>query len=147
MPGLPPRATTWSANAWSFNYAGIPIETGKGKDEFLKIEQQADDFSYTQGIDGEGVFNQLNATFTKVTLTLLQTSAGNAVLSAIAIASRQTEGGQIAPLVIMDRLGTSKTISIAAVIMKVPDETVSSEAGSVVWEFGLHEPTRFIGSH
>lgn len=141
------RSTTWSADAWTFNFAGIPIETGKGKDEFLKIEQQNDDFSYTQGIDGEGVFNQVLNTYTKVTLTLLQTSAGNAILSAIHIASKLTTGGQVAPLFISDRLGTSKMVSSAAVILKMPDETAGTEAGVTVWEFGVHDPDRYVGSH
>jgi hypothetical protein len=141
------RSTVYSADAWTFNYATLPIENGKGKDEFLKIEQQDDDFSYTPGLDGEGVFNQLMNNFTKVTLTLLQTSAGNALLSAIHIISRNTEGGQPAPLFIEDRLGTSKLLSSAALIFKMPDETAGKEADVTVWVFGVHDPNRFVGSH
>lgn len=141
------RVTTWSADAWTFNFAGVAIETGKGKDEFLKIEQQSDDFSYTQGIDGEGVFNQLLGTYTKLTLSLLQTSAGNAILSAIHNASKLTLGGQPAPLFVKDRLGTSTMVSQAAVIMKMPDETAATEAGVITWEFGIHDPARFVGQH
>ena len=147
MSGIAPSAKTYSADAWTFNFAGVPIETGKGKDEFLKIEQKDDDFTYTQGIDGEGVFNQVLNTYTKVTLTLLQTSAGNGVLSAIHIASKLTPGGQPAPLYIEDRLGTSKTVSAAAMILKMPDETAALEAGVITWEFGLHSPVRYVGSH
>lgn len=141
------RSTTYSADAWTFNVAGIPIETGKGKDEFLKIEQQDDDFSYTAGLDGEGVFNQMPNNFTKVTLTLLQTSAGNAILSALHIASKLTPGGQPAPLFIEDRLGTSKMLSSAAIILKMPDETAGKEADVITWEFGVHDPDRYVGSH
>lgn len=147
MSGIAPRSTTYSADAWNFNFGGVAIETGKGKDEFLKIEQQDPDFSYTSGLDGEGVFNQMPNNYTKVTLTLLQTSAGNAVLSAIHIASRLTPGGQPAPLFIKDSLGTSKTISPAAMILRMPDETAGKEADVITWEFGLHAPVRFVGQH
>jgi hypothetical protein len=141
------RSTVYSADAWSFHFGGIPIETGKGKDEFLAIEQQEDDFSYTGGLDGEGVFNQLLNNYTKCTLTLLQTSAGNAILSAIHIISRKTPGGQPAPLFVKDGLGTSTMLSAAAMILKMPDEKAGKEADVIVWSFGVHDSDRFVGSH
>jgi len=140
------RATTFSADAWTFMFAGITIETGKGPDEFLKLEQQEDDISYTAGIDGEGVFSVNKNTYTKCTLTLLQTSKGNGVLSAIHNASKLADGLP-APLAISDRKGTSKSISPSCMILKMPDETVAKQAGVCVWEFGMHQPERFVGNH
>jgi hypothetical protein len=141
------RSTVYSADAWTFNFAGLPIESGKGKDEFLKIEQQDDDFTYTGGLDGEGVFNQMMNNYTTCSLTLLQTSAGNALLSAIHIVSRQTPGGQPGALFVKDRLGTSTMLSAAAMILKMPDEAAGKEADVIVWKFGVHDPDRFVGSH
>jgi hypothetical protein len=140
------RSTVYSANAWTFNFGGLAIETGKGKDEFLKITQKEDTFSYQQGIDGEGVFSWTGATSVEVELTLLQTSAGNAVLSAIHNASLLL-GGSPSPLFIEDRNGTSKTASVAALIKKWPDDGAASEAGMTKWEFIVHDPVRFVGSH
>lgn len=140
------RATVYSANAWTFNFAGVQIETGKGKDEFLKITQKEDTFTYQQGIDGEGVFSFSGASSVEVELTLLQTSAGNAVLSAIHTASLAL-GGSPAPLFIEDRNGTSKTASVAAMIKKWPDDQAAAEAGMIKWAFIVHDPIRFVGSH
>lgn len=140
------RATVYSANAWTFNFGGLAIETGKGKDEFLKITQKEDTFTYQQGIDGEGVFSFSGASSVEIELTLLQTSAGNAVLSAIHTASLAL-GGSPAPLFIEDRNGTSKTASVAAMIKKWPDDQAASEAGMTKWEFIAHDPVRFVGSH
>lgn len=140
------RATVYSANAWTFNFGGLAIETGKGKDEFLKIVQSEDTFTYQQGIDGEGVFSNGGATSVEVTLTLLQTSAGNSVLSAIHTASLAL-GGAPSPMFIEDRNGTSKTGSIAALIKKWPDDGAAAEAGMRTWEFIVHDPIRWVGSH
>lgn len=140
------RSTVYSANAWTFNFGGLAIETGKGKDEFLKITQKEDTFTYQQGIDGEGVFSNSGASSVEIELTLLQTSAGNAVLSAIHTASLLL-GGSPAPLFIEDRNGTSKTGSVAALIKKWPDDGAAAEAGMIKWEFIAHDPIRFVGSH
>lgn len=144
MPGA--RSTVWSADAWNFNYALLDIKTGKGKDEFLSEEPIEANVTYTQGLDGEGVFNQTNATGTKIKLTLLQTSEGNATLSAIKIAS-DAAGGLPAPLAVQDGKGTSKTISAAAMITQLPPTAAQKEAGQTVWEFLVHDPARFVGSH
>ena len=71
--------TTYSADAWSFNYAGLSIATGKGPDEFLKFEQQEDEVTAKSGLDGEAVFSVNPGRIRKCTLTLLETSKGNAV--------------------------------------------------------------------
>lgn len=140
------RATVYSADKWVFNFAGLQIKTGKGPDEFLKTEQQEDDFTYTAGIDGEGAFSENKNSYTKISLTLLQTSAGNDLLSAYHIASKLA-GGLPAPLYVEDGGGNSKTISSAAMILKMPDEPVGKEVGVIVWEFGVHQPDRHVGGH
>jgi hypothetical protein len=140
------RQTVWSANAWTLNIAGQTIESGKGADEFLKIEQAADDFSHTAGLDGEGCWNELKDDYTTVTVTLLQTSAGNGVLWAIHQASLLV-GGLPVPLYIEDRKGASKLVSTDAMILKKPDETVAKEGGPNTWVLGCSPDTRVVGGH
>jgi hypothetical protein len=139
--------STYSADAFSFVYALIPIESGKGPDEFLKSTQQNDEVTLTTGLDGESVFNIIKDTSRLVTLTLLYTSKGNAILSAYLLASRKVEGGLPAPLAIKDRLGTTTELSAAAMIKKMPDMAAAKEAGVVVWEFLCADSDAFIGSH
>ena len=140
------RSTVYSADAVTLTLGGLQVESGRGPDEFLRIEQQEDDFTYTAGIDGEGVFSKQNNRFTLVTITLMQTSAGNGVLSALHNASKLL-GGSPMPIYVEDRNGTSKLVSSAALIMKTPDETYAKEAGTVDWVVGVHDPERFVGGH
>ena len=146
---MPKRQTVYSANAITFNLATQSIESGRGPDEFLKIEQQDDDFSHTQGLDGEGCWNELNGgggSYTIITVTLLQTAAGNGVLWAIHEASKLA-GGLPVPLYVADRKGTSKLVSTDAMILKTPDETFAKEAGTTVWTIGCVPDVRITGGH
>lgn len=140
------RATVYSANAVTLTLAGLNIESGRGPDEFLRIEQQNDDFTYNAGIDGEGVFSENRNHYTLLTVTLMQTSQGNDVLSALHNASKLA-GGSPFPAYVEDRRGTTKLVSGAALIMKTPDQTFAREAGTVVWVIGVHDPQRHVGGH
>lgn len=140
------RQTVYSADAVTLSVAKQNIESGRGPDEFLKIEQQADDFSHTAGLDGEGCWNELKDDYTLVTVTLLQTSAGNGVLWAIHQASKLA-GGAPVPIYVEDRKGTSKLVATDAMILKDADETWAKEAGTVVWQIGCVPDVRVIGGH
>lgn len=140
------RSTVYSGNAVTFSLSGITIESGRGEDTFLEISQQEDDFTYKAGLDGEGVWSENLNHYTLVTLTLMQTAAGNGVLSAVHNASKLA-GGLPAPIFVEDRNGTSKMVSGAAMILKTPDETFAKEAGTTVWVIGVHSPERFVGGH
>jgi len=139
--------STYSADAWDFNYAMLPIGTGKGPDEFLKFEQQEDTVSLKVGLDGESVFSVNPGRARKATLTLLETSKGNAILSAYWNASLKVRGGLPAPLFAKDTLGTTKEFSPAAMITRMPDTAASKEAGVIVWVFLMADPDTFVGSH
>jgi hypothetical protein len=144
MPGK--RSTVYSGQAITFSVATISIANGLGKDVFLEIEQEGDDFSYVQGLDGEGVHNLIASGPTNLKVTLLQTAAGNGILSGLHIASRAA-GGLTYPIAWEDRKGTSKGVSVAGVIKKFPAEKFGKEADEYVWEFILHDPERFVGGH
>lgn len=140
------RNTVYSANALTLSMALQLIESGRGPDEFLKIEQQSDDFSHTAGLDGESAWNELLDKYTIITVTLLQTAAGNGVLWAIHQASK-LGGGLPSPLFIADRKGTSKLVSTNAMILKNADETYAKEAGTTVWLIGCDPDVRVVGGH
>lgn len=140
------RATRYSADDYVFDLAGQRVDSGRGPDTFIEIAQQNDDFTYNAGIDGEGVFSHNKNRGTLVTLTLMQTSAGNALLSALHNASIKA-GGLLYPCAGQDARGTSKIISEACMITKMPDESFAKEAGTVSWAIMVHNPQREVGSH
>jgi Protein of unknown function (DUF3277) len=142
------RSTVYSSNKVTINFGGLIIDSGRGEagGDFLRIEQDGDDFDYKQSTDGEGVFWQLAPGKTTVTLILLQMAKSNAVLSALHIASKLA-GGMPAPLVINDSGGTGAMISSAGLISKTPDETYAQEPGTVEWAIIVHAPDRIVNSH
>lgn len=140
------RATRYSGNDYVLSIANVNIDSGRGPDTFVEISQQGDDFGYSAGMDEEGVFFQNNNSYTLLTVTLMQTSKGNAVLSALHNASKRA-GGIMYPISGEDSRGTSKIISEACMIMKMPDEAITREPGVTQWIIGVHAPEREIGSH
>lgn len=140
------RSTVYSLDAVTSTFAAIDLNNGAGKGGFMKITQPDDNWSYTKGIGGEGVFNHKHTGSVEVEITLLQTSKANALLSAYFILS-EAGGGLPAPFFFEDRKGTSKLVATDAVLTRLPDESYGEEADDVTWKFILHDPQRFTGQH
>lgn len=138
----------YSAAQVTFNFSGIDFNDGRGEDDFVEIAKVEDTFTYKAGVDGEGTRSENKNSYTRVTLTLMQTSAGNATLSAIHQADISIPGGSgVAPILVRDRQGTSVFAAAEAWIEKIPDNLYSKEAGPRKWVFGVHQPTNFVGGN
>lgn len=138
----------YSAAEITFNFSGIPIDSGRGDDEFVEIAKGEDTYTYKAGVDGEGTRSESKNSYHKVTLTLMRTSQGNAILSAIHNGDMAIPGGAgVAPILIRDRQGASVFTAAEAWIIKIPDNTYSKEANTVKWEFGVHAPINFVGGN
>jgi len=138
----------YSASQITFNFAGISFDTGRGDDEFVEIEKVEDTYTYKAGVDGEGTRSESKNSLHKVTLTLMRTSGGNAILTAIHNGDIATPGGLgIAPMMIRDRQGTSSFVCAEAWITKVPTNTYAKEANTFAWEFNCHGPVNIIGGN
>jgi hypothetical protein len=138
----------YSASEVSLIFALIPIEGGKGEDEFIQIAKQGENFMYKEGIDGEGTRSASKSNYFTVKVTLMQSSTANAILSAILLGDIALPGGAgVAPIMIRDKQGLSIFASTSAWIMKWPDLKYGKEVGQVEWEFGVHDPTVFIGGN
>lgn len=139
-------AKPYSAKEIKFFINAIPIDSGRADGSFLEAAQQNPDVSYTPSADGDGTFNQRHDRYTVYRVTLLQTSQGNSILSALHNASKLAGGLQY-PVYTEDANGTSRSAGTEAMIIKTPDETYATEAGTVVWEIGVKNPERFVGGH
>ncbi len=138
----------YSASQVTFNFAGIPVDNGLGSDEFCEISKTEDVFTYKAGIDGEGTRSESKNSHHKVTLTLMQSSSMNAVLSLIHSGDMKVAGGLgIAPLLIRDRQGTTLFASAQAWIVKVPDWKAAKEGSEVKWVFDVHDPQYLVGGN
>lgn len=140
----------YSANEVSVIFSGIPIDSGRGDDEFVAITQPEDTFTEKAGVDGEVTRseNRGASKIRRITLTLMRTSRGNAALSVIHNLDLKTPGGAgIAPLMIRDRQGASLFVAAEAWIVKFPDDVYAKEAGTVQWVIAAASPEQVIGGN
>lgn len=126
----------------------IPIDGGRGEDEFVQISKQGETYTYKAGIDGEGTRSDSKENYFMVKVTLMQTSSGNAIFSAIHNGDLLLPGGAgVAPILVRDKQGKSIFAAAEAWITKWPDLKYAKEAGTVEWEIGVHNPAHFIGGN
>lgn len=138
----------YSAHQVSLIFAGIPIESGRGPDEFIAIAKANDTYTFQAGVDGDGVFSEDLNNYHTVTVTMMATAKGNAVFSAIHLGDIKTRSGAgIVPILIRDKNGTDVFIASEARIIKWPDESKGKEAGTFQWVIGVPNPQRFLGGH
>lgn len=103
------------------SFAGIVIG-GYADGEFVRVEQESDDFSDVVGTDGEVSRSKTSDRRATVTFMLMQTSESNDLLSAISNLDRDTPGGAgVGALLIRDRQGRALYRSAEAWIQKPPD--------------------------
>lgn len=122
----------YNAAAVTVAWNGIAIEGGLGTDEFVSIAQTTERFTSEVGSDGEVVRSQNNDHRAEVTITLLQTSLVNALLSAKALEDRLT-GGAVGALIIKDNNGNELFTASKAWIKSVPDAAFGREVGERAW--------------
>lgn len=130
------------------NFVGIPIDNGLGEDEFIRIEQQEEDYSIHVGADGTLTRASNNNVYTLVTVTLGQSSPVNNALSALRLLGQHTKGGaDVGPLIIKDRQGTSLHFASKAWIQAPPKKAYGKKAGQVEWVLGCLMDERLDGGN
>lgn len=138
----------YDANEVTVNFATRSIESGYDDGEFCTIEQENDNFGVKQGTDGQVTRYKTNQSYTIVTLKLMQTSEGNAILSAILNADLLgTNGAGVAPIMIRDRQGLSVFAAPEAWILGPPKAAYAREPTAREWKIGVANPVRFDGGN
>jgi hypothetical protein len=124
----------YNADEVTLTIAGALIDSGFGDGEFLRVEQESDDFLDVVGTDGEVAVSKSNDRRATITVILLQTSSGNDLLSALRTLAVSSPGlAGAGPLYIRDRNGRTVYESPACWIRKPPDATFDRSATSREW--------------
>jgi hypothetical protein len=138
----------YDANEVTINFATRAIESGYDDGEFCTIEQQEKSFGVKQGTDGQATRYKTNQSVTIVTLKLMQTSEGNAILSGILNGDLLgTNGAGVAPILIRDRQGLSVFAAPEAWIEGPPKASYAREPNAREWTICVPNPTRFDGGN
>lgn len=139
-----PKATkVYDADAVEIIVAGFPIDSGFADGEFLRIEQESDDFTDVAGTDGEVARSKTNDRRATATIILMQTSAGNQVLSALSNLDRLTPNGAgIAPFLVRDGNGDTLYEAASAWVMRPPNVSFDRAATNREWQIRLGDLVR-----
>jgi len=138
----------YDANEVTVNVAGLPIESGFDDGEFLRIEQEADDFIDKAGTDGEVTRSKTNDRRATVTIILMQSSDGNALLSGLNNIDRLAgNGAGVGPLLVRDRQGTALYAAAECWISKPPNVSFDREPTAREWTLRVASLERFDGGN
>lgn len=114
-------------------FGAITVE-GYADGTFVTVEDDEDAYSMQVGTDGEAVRSKSNNRGGTITLSLLQSSAANALLSAQHNLDRLSSGGAgISPLLIKDNNGAAIYTAETAWIQKRPSAEYAREATAREW--------------
>lgn len=140
--------TVWDSNEVSVIIAGIPVESGRGEADgvFLSIERDADVFGDTTSTDGDVVRFKTNDHRATATLSLMNTSATNAVLSALYQLDRNTSNGAgVGPFLVEDRNGTTLHTGAKCWIAKTPKVDLGGKPYLCEWKIRIANLIDFHG--
>lgn len=122
------------------------LVSGFHEGAFLSIEYDVDNFKDLVGADGEGVRVNTNNFAAKITITLLQTSLSNSVLSILSNADRKL-GKSAFPLTMKDNLGSTVNFAAQVWVMKMPTQSYDTTPSPRVWVLRTLQLDAFVGSN
>jgi len=128
---------------------GPVIITGFADGEFLRVEQETDDFDSVAGTDGEVAVSKTNDRRGTVTIMLLQTTLANQLLSDLRNAGLTVPNSLVAfnPLLIRDNTGTTLYTEESAYIGKAPDASFDRTAQPREWMIKCPHLVRVDGTN
>lgn len=139
-------AKVYNADQVTVAYGPVLLGSGQADGEFLRVEQEADDFEDVVGSGGEVVRSKTNDRRATVTVILLQTASENDLLSALHAVQRETGLGS-EPLLIKDQNGRAIYKAEQAWIMRGPDASFDRSATSREWAIRCADLVRFDGGN
>ena len=138
----------YDADQVSISLAGIPIDSGFADGEFLRIEQEGDDFTDVVGTDGEVSRSKTKDRRATITILLMQTSDANVLLSGLNNLDRLAPNGAgVGTLLVRDRQGTSLYRSDECWIQKPPDVSFDRESTTREWTLRCADLQRLDGGN
>lgn len=125
---------------------GGQIGQGFADGTFVKVERNDPAFNLKVGVDGEGTRAKSNNKSGKVTITLMQSSSFNDVLSGFAAADELANAG-VVPVLVKDNSGRSLFACATAWVQKYPDSEFAKEVGTRTWVLETDDIEIFVGGN
>ena len=138
---------TYDPASVSMFYGEIPI-SGFAQDAAISVEHDEDDWTLVVGVDGEGTRSKTSNASATITVSLMQSSTTNALLTAarnLDVLAPGGVGGKA--LLIKDGSGTTLFSAVTAWIQKPPTAELNREASTREWVFRTDNLVAFHGSN
>jgi hypothetical protein len=136
---------TYAPNEIQINYAGYNLR-GYADGSFIRIERRENTFSLAIGADGEAARSQSANASGSVSITLMQTSVSNDVLSKLQQLDEVT-GKAMAPLQVTDAKGRTVCFSQEAWVTKPANVEYGKETGNREWTLECGNLQMFVGGN
>jgi hypothetical protein len=136
---------TYQPDLVTVAFNGVPI-TGFAPDTFISAERNNDSWSLSVGSGGDATRAKMGDKSGRVTLTLLDSSASNAVLSAIQ-QTDQAAGTGVGALLVKDLSGADVVTAGTAWIVRPPTLEKASASSNREWVFESDNLEIFAGGN
>ena len=122
---------TYDPNAVIVTVGGF-VMSGFADGTAIQAARNEDAWSTQIGVDGEGTRSKSNNRSGTITISLMQSSDSNQVLSNFALTDDASGGGAV-PVMIKDGNGDTLLVAETAWVKKMADVEYSREAGAREW--------------
>lgn len=122
------------------------IITGYAQDSFLVVDRESDQVEDEVGAEGDVVRRITNDRRGSITVTLLQSSRSNLILSGLAKADELTGNG-IFPVIVKDNRGLDLHLAPSSWIQKMPQTTYRSGIEGREWIIRTNELQMVVGGN
>jgi hypothetical protein len=121
--------------------------SGLAEDTFVTVSEIGEGISSVAGVDGEVARSMSRDSRLRITVTLVQTSTSNALLSALHQADKTTDGDGAVPVAVTDLRGKSLHASDSAWIVKTPDAGYAAKVGTREWVIETGPAINVVGGN
>jgi hypothetical protein len=152
MSGGPVIVNEADSDQFTIAFAGVNIAQGAGQSgytdgEFFSCEQARESFTTVEGTDGSLTRSKTNTRLMHIKITLGQTSARNALLSAIVTAGENgVNGADIGSFKLQNLQGTTQIVASRCWVTKRPSVTLDRASKERVWLFDAAWDVFTVGS-
>lgn len=122
------------------------IISGFADGTFVKISRNEDAMTLTVGADGLGARARNNNKSGTITITLMQTSQSNEILSGLAIDDELTASG-VLPVLVKDKNGQTLAMGASGWIKKIPDVEFSKDIATREWVIEVEKLNLFVAGN
>ncbi|EHK65300.1 phage structural protein [Achromobacter arsenitoxydans] len=121
--------------------------SGLAEDTFVTVSEIGEGISSVSGADGEVARSMSRDSRLRIVVTLLQTSASNALLTALHQADKSTDGLGAVPVAVTDLRGKSLHAADSAWVVKTPDAGYAAKVGNREWVIETGQSINVVGGN